>query len=140
MTETTLNFNALFKSGKSAVALKRTVTVLTGLGALAAGTLLMIDPLTGKYIKADTNTIAYQVTDDPTFSTLNNTISWVVLLAAIDTTSGDVITDVGVSGEIAEGDLVFPGSTLTAINDVARAILQMNNIFVSIKSDSKYQV
>lgn len=140
MTETALNYNALFHSGKSAVALKRSVTVTTGMGVLAAGTLLMIDPLTGKYIKADTNTIAYQVTDAPTFSTLNNTISWVILLNAIDATSGDIVTDVGVSGEIAEGDIVFPGSTLTAINDVARAILQMNNIFVSKKSNSKYQV
>ncbi|MCK5640765.1 MAG: hypothetical protein KAJ19_08205 [Gammaproteobacteria bacterium] len=140
MVQTTQNFNMEFGAGKRMPATSKQGTILTTQGVLAKNTLLMLDPATNKYVIADTDTIAYQITADPTFGTLNNTIGWGVLLEEVDTDSGDIAGEIGVTGEIGEDTIVFAGTNLTAINDVARAILAMNNIFVNKYDNSVAQV
>jgi len=53
MAQTTLSYNQLFQGAFGMPARTKTGTLTESLGALSAGTVLVIDPTTNKYVKWD---------------------------------------------------------------------------------------
>lgn len=99
-------------------------TVLSGEGVLEAGTLLILDPATQKYIAMDA---------------LTNPVGAVILAEDVDASAADAPAKVCVTGGIDKSNIVYAG-TIAAFNESVRAILAMNNIFVNVRTDSMTNV
>lgn len=125
MVQTTQDFNAKFYSGKKMEASFRNATVLTGQGTLAIYTALMLNSA-GKYVKADTNATPANTTEE----------GWAILLEEVDTSGGDVVAKIGVTGEIDEDDVVMAGTDVTTVTEIVKVLFGMNNIFINQRSNS----
>ena len=120
MVEKTNSYATLF-SARVDVALRyRQGVILLGEGALVAGTVLLLDPVTKKYKKMANTT---------------SSIGAVILAEDIDATAADASGKVLLSGGIDEDKLVFAG-VIAAFDESVRAILAMNNIFVGVSTDN----
>lgn len=120
MTEKTNSYATLFSALADVSLRYRQGVILSGEGVLAAGQVLILDPTTKKYIAIDNTT---------------GSIGVVVLAEAVDATSADAAGKVLLSGGVDEADLTFAG-TISAFDESVRAILAMNNIFVSVSTDN----
>lgn len=84
------------------------VTILSGAGALAAGTVLGKVTASGKLVPVDS-----AGTDD------GRRTPYAVLSAAVDATSADAVGTVWLTGEFAGAALVFGGTDTTATHKAA---------------------
>lgn len=116
-----INSYALLFCALADVALRyRQGVILLGEGVLTAGTVLILDPVTKKYIAIDNTT---------------SSIGVVVLAEDVDASVADASGKVCLSGGIDQDKLVFAG-TIAAFDESVRAILAMNNIIVGASTNN----
>lgn len=124
MGQTINTYDKLFYAENGQPARHIEATILSGEGALLAGTLLILDPTTQKYILPDV---------------LTNPVGMTILLEDADATSADADAKIGLAGAIDKSNIILAG-TVAAFNESVRAILAMNNIFVNVRTDSMTNV
>lgn len=121
MSQTQLSRNELFFGVKGEPARIKAKTVLTTQGVLEPGTVLVPNAADKLIVPADKTTL---------------TIGWCILLEQADTTGGDVTgVKVGISGGIAESDIILDGA-LATYDDGVRQLLQQAGIYVEKQSNS----
>ena len=114
MGQKTLDYSSLFCALNDTSLRYKSATILTGQGALLAGTVLILQAATKKYI------VMANTTDS---------IGAVVLAEDADTSGGDATAKVLLTGGVDEDKLVFEG-VIAAFDESVRAIFAMNNIHV----------
>lgn len=139
MAQTTLSYNELFQGAFGMPARTKVGTLTASLGALAAGTILVLDPATNKYIKWDSSAVtvvtASGTPDTTTSISTTKTVGLAILLEA-KTVTTETTGLLGISGEINAADLVLAGSTITTVTEFVKAVLQLNGIFVKTGSNA----
>jgi len=121
MSQTQLDRNELFFGVKSEPARIKKQTILTTQGVLEPGTVLVPDAAGKMIVPADKTTF---------------TVGWCILLEQADTGSGDVANiKTGISGGIAESDIILDGA-LSTYDDGVRQLLQQAGIYVQKMTNS----
>lgn len=139
MAQTQLNYNVDYFGINGEPARIIEGTILSGEGELAAGTVLALNS-NNKYVKWDTasQAVVTESGDPDTTTDLDVTpvAGVVVLLEAVNATSGDVTGKVLKSGGIWSSVLVLAGSVVTTVTERVKSILQMNSIHAVIGTNA----
>jgi len=139
MAQTQHDYNELFYGVNGQPALIRDGSLAASLGALAAGTVLVLDPSTNKYVKFDSSSatvVTASGTPDTTAVLDTTKVAGVAILLEAVTVTTSVTAKVGLAGGIDSDKVVLGGSTITTLTEIVKAILRMNNIFVRTPSNA----
>lgn len=140
MAQTQLNYNQIMSGEFGETFRKKTGTVVSGAGNLAAGTIVVLLAASGKYTKWDSSsqTVVAETGSPDTEVTLDTTrIEGVgVLLEAAAAASADADAEIGISGTAFKDKLVLAGSNITTVTDYVEAVLQCNGIYVKAGSNA----
>lgn len=139
MAQTQHDYNELFYGVNGQPALIRDGSLTASLGALAAGTVLVLDPSTQKYVKFDSSSatvVTASGTPDTTAVLDTTKIAGVAILLEALTVTTSVTAKVGLAGGIDSDKVVLGGSTITTLTEYVKAVLRMNNIFVRAASNA----
>lgn len=139
MAQTQHDYNELFYGVNGQPALIRDGSLTASLGALAAGTVLVLDPSTNKYVKFDSSSatvVTASGTPDTTAVLDTTKVAGVAILLEAVTVTTSVTAKVGLAGGIDSDKVVLGGSTITTLTEIVKAILRMNNIFVRAASNA----
>jgi hypothetical protein len=139
MAQTQHDYNELFYGVNGQPALIRDGSLTASLGALAAGTVLVLDPSTQKFVIFDSSSLAVVTASGTpdTKSTIDTTkIAGLAILLESLTVTTSVTAKVGLAGGIDSDKVVLGGSTITTLTEYVKAVLRMNNIFVRAASNA----
>lgn len=143
MAQTQLNYNQIMSGAHGEVFRKKIGAITNGAGDLLAGTIVVLDPATNKYVVWDSAAVAPVLTVDFTGETVttgavNSTplVGVGVLLEDAAAAASEVDAAIGLSGTAFEDALILKGSTITTVTDYVKAVLQMNGIYVKTGTNS----
>lgn len=134
MAQTEFDYNDLMFGTRDHNFRHDSVTITSGAGDLAAGTVVVLDPSALTYGVWDTETTTIDTTDLDT----TPVVGVGVLLEAADAESAEATARVGFTGGVFSDKLVLAGSTVTAVNAFVEAVLRANGIEVLNGTSSIY--